>query len=146
MQDGINPFLKIVFGIWAIGLSVASALFFGMGIYYVLFLILGAVLLITCPCIGALVMGSTLTIWFTLLVYSVLVLIYTAAIAILASALLMPISWFIYKDPASRWLGTLVLILHVLLWQGMKEIGAVKVIKGEHKTERVEMILKKISE
>jgi hypothetical protein len=73
--------IKLGILIWGLGITAAGVVAFGFGIYYLLFLILGSVCLITCPCIGIGILGGTVGIWASMLYLAGGILKYTSAIA-----------------------------------------------------------------
>lgn len=95
--DLISAALSIVWCIWGLGLGLAGVVAAGFGIYYILFLILGSVLLITCPCIGVSIIGGTLGTWGFLLLVSVGIILYTSTFATIA-AFFLPVVLIFQRD------------------------------------------------
>lgn len=120
----------IVLYIWIFGLGLTSVAAAGFGIYYVLFLILGAVLLVTCPCIGLGVIGATLGIWGLLLTIAIGILIYTATFATLV-AVFLPLTLFAGADSKTFRSVLLVFIIHCVVGFYLVKTGAIDLVLGD---------------
>jgi hypothetical protein len=121
--------VKIGLFIWGLGIALSLITAGGFGIYYVLFLILGAVCLITCPCIGAGIIGGTIGLWALMLTYAVGILMYTSAIASIFG-ILSPITLI---ARSSRNIETITIVsiyflVHLLVGYYIDDIGVYEIV------------------
>jgi len=73
----------IVLFIWCLGLAVAGVGAFGFALYFILILILGAILMIVCPCIGFGVFAGMAGIWALLIAGAIYIIGFTSVVAAL---------------------------------------------------------------
>jgi len=113
---------QITMAIWGAGLSVSLITGFGMSLYFLLLLILGAVLLIVCPCIGVGVMGATGGLWALLLTAAVTIMAYTAILASLIG-ICSPFCLRGKNDSASKLLIIINCIVHLVVLSYLNSAG-----------------------
>jgi hypothetical protein len=119
--------VKYVNIIWLIGLALAASAATGIGIYYILFLILGAVCLITCPCIGIGIIGATVGLWTIFVAIAFGILLYTAAIASVVG-IILPIFLLFNRDLKTIIIVTLYFLIHLFIVFSIYQNGGYNII------------------
>jgi len=119
--------IKLINLIWLLGLFIAGSAAVGIGIYYVLFLILGAICLVTCPCIGMGIIGGTIGLWVILITTAFGVIFYTAAIASLV-AIVSPIFLLFNRDRKTIITIVIYFIIHLFIGSTIYQNGGYDVV------------------
>lgn len=127
------PILWVKFGIllWLSGIGLSLIVAGGFGIYYLLFLILGSVCLITCPCIGIGIIGATVGIWASMVMAATYIMVFTSAIATILG-ILGPMT-LIQEDNRNEEtisMVTIYFLFNLLVGYYIGDIGVYKVLFG----------------
>jgi len=119
--------IKLINLIWLLGLFIAGSAAVGIGIYYVLFLILGAICLVTCPCIGMGIIGGTIGLWVILITTAFGVIFYTAAIASLVG-IITPIFLLFNRDRRTVIVVAIYFFIHLFIGSSIYKNGGYDVV------------------